>query len=393
MEASSDLERPPHAARSAAPPANGAAARRPMIFLVSHSSAGGAQQIWSNLAEGFHERGEDVQLMALYPFRSTVRETPPDLPWTYVVDKRPTTPFAIIGMIRALITRLKAAGDVTVFTAMPAANVLAPVAAKLAGGRARVVISHHTPVDTYNPVLNRIDSVAGALSTTTAVVSVSEAVSDSCAAKPAGYRAKRKTIYNALPPKIETLLKVLADRYAPRVARGRKVVATGRLAPQKNYALLVEAARHMPDVTVDIAGNGPLEAELKALARDKGVNDRVHFLGHMPREEAMEVLAAGDVFAQVSLFEGHSLGLIEAAKLGLPLVVSDVPVQIEGITARDGTRCGIAVAPDDAEGLAREIRRLLDDPVHYAEWAGRAKRLGEEATYSAMLDAYAELVA
>ena len=148
----------------------------------------------------------------------------------------------------------------------------------------------------------------------------------------------------------------------------------------------------MPDVTVTIVGNGPDEASLRDLAAQLGVTDRVAFLGHLPREEALAVLADGDIFAQVSLFEGHSLALVEAAKLGLPLVVSDVPVQIEGITASDGTRCGIAIGAQDAEGLAAAICGLLDDPRKYDELAARSAMLGAEASYVNMLNRYEALV-
>lgn len=365
--------------------------KRAIYFMVSHSSAGGAQEIWVNLAEAFRARGEPVQLLALYPLRSTVRETPADLPWRYVVDRRPTTPLAMWRMLHALVRTIRRERPRAIITAMPAANVLAAIAARLAGGDTRVILSHHSPTDTHNPLLNRIDGLAGSLSSVGAVVSVSDSVAATLANKPAAYRAKRRTIHNALPPAIERLLAGLAAGRAGRTP-GRRVVATGRLAYQKNYPLLIRAAAHMRDVIIDIVGNGPDEAELKALAAELGVGDRVRFLGHHPRGEAMAILAEGDVFVQVSHFEGHSLALIEAAKLGLPLVVSDVPVQIEGITRADGTRCGVAVGTEDAVGLARAVTALLDDQAALDRAASQARSLGEEATFDAMVDAYHALV-
>jgi glycosyltransferase involved in cell wall biosynthesis len=276
---------------------------------------------------------------------------------------------------------------------MPAANVAASLATRVAGGPTRVITSHHSPVETHSKLLNRIDGIAGTLKSVKTVISVSDVVGTSLDGKPASYRAKRRTIKNALPPRIEALLDDLAARHAPRSARSRTVVATGRLHMQKNYPLLIRAAALMPDVTINIVGNGPDEEALRSLANDLGVQGRVHFLGHRPREEALAILAEGDIFAQVSLFEGHSLGLIEAARLGLPLVVSDVPVQIEGITAADGQSCGLTVGTGDAEALARSITLLLDDSVAYGTWANRARKLGSEATYEAMMAAYEELVA
>jgi glycosyltransferase involved in cell wall biosynthesis len=241
-------------------------------------------------------------------------------------------------------------------------------------------------------MLDAADRWTGCLGNVQTVVSVSDAVASSLEHKPGPYRAKRRTIHNALPPRLEQLLATLAGR-APRRATRRLVIAMGRLAPEKNYPMLIRAAAHMPTVSIAVIGAGPDEAMLQALARALGVADRVAFLGQMPREQALARLADGDLFVQVSLFEGHSLALIEAAQLGMPLIVSDAPSQIEGITASDGTRCGIIVGSDDAPALAREILCLLDQPSAYAHWAARARQLAAGVTYDAMISAYLELAA
>ena len=363
-----------------------------IFFLLSHSSAGGAQEIWINLAEGFRARGYRVKLFALYPFRLPARETPDYLPWNYVVPTRPKRPLAQLKMVQALVNIFKAEKPHYVLTAMPAANVMASLAASTAGSGTKVILSHHSPVDTHNPVLNFADGWIGSLKSVSTIVSVSQSVAASLDKKPGTYRAKRRTIRNALPPRIETYLAELSVNHAPRDARRRVVVATGRLAAQKNYPVMLRAAAHMPDVEVQIVGNGPDEAMLKSMAQDLGVADRVKFLGFRPREEALQILADGDVFLQPSLFEGHSLALVEAAKLSLPIIVSDAPVQVEGVTANDGTQCGIIVGTHDDRALATQILRLLDEPAYYESWMFRATQLGSEAAYEDMIDAYEDLV-
>lgn len=388
------LSEPTHEVGSQArlPAADATADSQTVLFLVSHSSAGGAQEIWVNLAAGFRNRGARVALLALYPMPRSTRETPADLPWEYIVPERPTGPIGMARMLRALVARIRRDRPDAIVTAMPAANILAALAARLAGRRDIVVTSHHSPAETHNPKLNAIDAISGGLRSVRAIVGVSQTVTDSLDGKPNRYRAKRRTIHNALPPEIEALLADLAARRADRPGGGRRVVATGRLAYQKNYPLLIRAAAHLPDVSFDIVGDGPDRDTLEALVRELGVGDRVRFLGHQPRRDALEVLARGDVFVQVSHFEGHSLALIEAAKLGLPLIVSDVPVQIEGITTPGGERCGIAVATDDDLGLARAIRTLLDDPQAMQRASQAARTLASHATFDAMVDSYRELV-
>ncbi|WP_369800335.1 glycosyltransferase family 4 protein [Caulobacter sp. Root1472] len=361
------------------------------IFLVSHSTPGGAQEIWANLAEGLRLRGHAVMLAALYP-GDTAQNTAPNTPWTYALERKPSSFGAKLAMAHRLARLFDAFEADVVFTALPAANVLAPIAALLARRPVHVVTSHHTPSNTYNPALNLLDGLTGSLGAVVRIVGVSETVQRSHAGKLAAYRAKLLTIKNALPLEVEAQIAGLAGQRFRDRAAGRQVVAIGRLAYQKNYPVLIRAAVHMPDVTIRIVGEGPDEAALKALARELGVAERVEFLGFHPRKEALNILAGGDVFVQPSLFEGHSLALIEAAKLGLPLVVSDAQVQIEGISAPDGALCGAVAGVHDDRALAREILHLLDDPDHYAAAASRAAALGAAAAYDTMITAYEGLL-
>ena len=362
---------------------------RSVVFLVSHSSAGGVQEIWADLAEGFRERGYATSLAALYPGEGEVQTASAEIPWTYIVERKPTSLLGQVAMLTALKRFLAAHGPSIVFTAMPAANVLAPAAATLAGRGVTVATSHHSPAQTHNPILNLLDGLTGSLKAVRAVISVSKAVDRSLDSKAVAYRAKRRVIGNALPPRIEAHIAGLALSRAG--ARRRSVVASGRLAAQKNFPVLLRAAVRMPDVDIQIIGAGPDEDALKALAAELGVADRVSFLGFLTREDALKRLGEGDVFVQPSLFEGHSLALIEAAKMGLPLVVSDAPVQIEGITAADGTRCGVAVGMHDDAALAHEILRLMDEPDRHADFSAKALALGAGVTYGAMVTAYETL--
>jgi glycosyltransferase involved in cell wall biosynthesis len=207
-------------------------------------------------------------------------------------------------------------------------------------------------------------------------------VTNSLERKPSAYRRKTRVIYQALPPAIELLTADLAAGRQP--GRGRTVVATGRLAAQKNYPVLIRAARHLPEVTFKIVGHGPDSEALKAMALEAGVADRVEFMGFRPRREALEVLAGGDVFVQ------PSLALVEAAKLGLPLVVSDAPSQVEGVKMQDGPAALIVPVHDDV-ALAEAIRSLLEDPLLYQQYADRSRALGDAASFERMLDAYEEL--
>ena len=365
---------------------------RRAMFLVSHSSTGGAQEMWANLADGMRRRGHTVQLAALYPNGRAERTTPQELPWKYALPERPRSVGGFLKLVLSLADMFRNEAPDIVYSALPAANVLAPIAARLAGCRCRIVTSHHSPAETYNRLLDRLDGLTGRMKNVSVIVTVSNAVHRSHEAKSRAYRMKRHTIYNALPPQIEDQLCKLSRRHDRRSAIDRTLVATGRLAPQKNYPALLRAVAHLPDIRVDIVGNGPEERYLKDLAHRLRVSDRITFHGFVQREEALNILSRGDVFVQPSLFEGHSLALVEAAKLGLPLVVSNVPVQIESITSANGEPCGMVVDANDDRQFAAEIKRLMDEPAHYAEYAQRASKLAQGISYGSMIAAYEALM-
>lgn len=109
------------------------------------------------------------------------------------------------------------------------------------------------------------------------------------------------------------------------------VVGTaGLLEEQKDHATLLcglAAARSDSKSPLElvVAGDGPLESDLRALASDLGVADSVHFLGRLDREEVYAMLAAIDVYAMPSLWEGFSAAAVEALASGTPAVFSDIP--------------------------------------------------------------------
>jgi glycosyltransferase involved in cell wall biosynthesis len=363
----------------------------PVIFLVSHASQGGVQELWSDLAHSFRALGHDARQIALYPMpgRPAIAS---GAPWTYVVAARPTGLVSGARMFLALARLLYREQPAMVFAAMPAANVIAPLAAAVLPGRHTCVsISHHSPVQTYNRFLNFLDNFTGMLKSTRTVICVAQAVGTSLRAKPDAYRNKVRIIPNALSPRVERDLAQLYLIRTQRLSPARRVVALGRLSKEKNYPTLLRCATLLRGIEIVIIGGGPEEQELKQEAARLGVDSQVRFLGMLDRDAALAELAGADVFIQPSIFEGHSLALIEAAKLGLPLVVSDAASQIEAISA-GGVRHGIVVGVHDHVAMSRALQQLVDDDMFRVEWAAKAYSLGAGATFENMLEAYDELV-
>jgi glycosyltransferase involved in cell wall biosynthesis len=362
-------------------------------FAMTHSEPGGLREIWNDIGAGLSARGHPVERFVLYPGGGPEQRDAAEAEgWRHLLPQRATGVLAVPRLMVALVRYLRRTRPTAVVTAMPFANVIMPLAVRLAGTGTRVFVSHHSPADTHNRTLDRIDALTGQMACVAAIICVSDAVSATLDGKPERYRAKRRTIHNALPDRIEKAIDALRGADAPAKAAGR-VVALGRLCDQKNYPMLIRAMAAVPRGTLDIVGTGEDEAALRTLARQSDVADRVRFLGQMTRERALAHAATAQVFAQVSHYEGHSLALIEAARLGLPLVVSQVPVQVEGITDRSGQRCGIAVPIGDDVALGAVVARLLENREERAAWSERARSLGVAASNQAMVDAYESLLA
>lgn len=106
---------------------------------------------------------------------------------------------------------------------------------------------------------------------------------------------------------------------------GLHIVSLARLAPEKGLDHLVRAfavlADSEPEARLTLAGTGPLAEELGRLVARLGVADRVRFPGLVPAEE---VLADGDVLAQLSQWENCSYSLLDAQTHGLGVVATPV---------------------------------------------------------------------
>jgi glycosyltransferase involved in cell wall biosynthesis len=167
------------------------------------------------------------------------------------------------------------------------------------------------------------------------------------------------------------------------------VLAAGRLAAQKGFGLLLDAAARWSDIRpaplLVIAGQGPLAAELQARAASLGLT--VRFAGYRPDVPAL--LAAADVFVLPSVWEGQALILQEALRAG----VSVVATRVGGNPELTGEDAAILVPPGDAPQLAEAVRAVLSDPALAARLreaaAARARALpDEDAAVAAALAEY-----
>jgi glycosyltransferase involved in cell wall biosynthesis len=139
------------------------------------------------------------------------------------------------------------------------------------------------------------------------------------------------------------------------------VGGAGHLAPRKGFDLLLRAfaLAGVDDARAVIAGGGPHLHDLRALAAELGIADRVRFLG--PRDDGPDVIAGCDLFVLPSRNEGMANVMLEAMAAGVPVIATDVSGVRAALGAGDdGQVAGWIVPLDDATAMAAAMREAAD---------------------------------
>ena len=185
-------------------------------------------------------------------------------------------------------------------------------------------------------------------------------------------RARAEAIAFGIDPEhVHTVPNSLdCDRFSPLAESGRaelrdrldvadRTVAlfVGRLMPQKDPILLLEAISHVvrvhPELRLVVLGDGPLLPELEEYIQRERLEDSVLLAGYC--EDPLEWYQAADFYVSSSSIEGLSNSLMEAMSCGLPVVCTRVSGSEDVVTEE----VGALVEPGDALGLAEAIRDLI----------------------------------
>jgi glycosyltransferase involved in cell wall biosynthesis len=153
-------------------------------------------------------------------------------------------------------------------------------------------------------------------------------------------------------------------RFAPRAHAREKnafvILGMGRLHPQKNFRLFLEAAAIVvaghPHAIIRIAGTGPDEALLRKRASELGISARVEFLGYVADTPA--VYAGADVLLMTSNYEGTPLAVLEAMAMQVPIVAR----RVDGIAEiLEDDADALLCEGSDPAAFARALERIVTD--------------------------------
>jgi len=187
-------------------------------------------------------------------------------------------------------------------------------------------------------------------------------------------RATREAIKESLPKvNVELIPNCVNFSELPSTIASDQSLRTalfiGWVIPTKGIAELVEAWSHLKpqEWRLQIVGPGDVSYHQELIERFRP--RRVEFLGELPHVQAMERMAACDLFVLPSYTEGFPNVVLEAMALGKAIVATDVGAIPEMLEAK----CGLLVKPKDVESLITALQSLLNDVNLRAELGSRAR--------------------
>lgn len=350
-----------------------------VIQVVTQREPAGAQRIAHQLCRRFRSHGIEGNVIFLYRRADAFDEE-------RYLDLRqdPPGPVSTVVLVWRLARILRSERPTAVIGHTFHANVVSAVAGVLARVRQRVAV-HHVLGDFESRSRRAVMWLLHRTSIVTTHVYVSRTTLESFN----GVSARRSVvIYNGVGD-------VAADQSggAASIRRWvrdprpdgteRLVVSVGRLAPQKDHRVLLQASAALPGVRIAIIGEGELRDALRAQAAALEVSDRVTLVGNIPPEEVADALQAADVVVQPSVWETFGMVVLEAMRAGRAMVVSDVPAhrEIAGPAARYH-------AVGDAGSLALAVNDLLNDRSARERLGAAALTRAQRFSENAMVEGY-----
>lgn len=183
---------------------------------------------------------------------------------------------------------------------------------------------------------------------------------------------------------------ILAERFHVP-ADGPLVACVGALIAIKGQALAIKALAEpgMEGVSLALAGTGPDEAALRALARQLDVAHRVHFMGALGHDFMPVLMAGASAMVLPSEREGLANVWIEALACGTPLVIPDIGGAREVLMAPAAGR----IAAREPAAIARALAALISQPSAPEAVAACAARFSWENNAAMLADVYGKVVA
>ncbi len=171
---------------------------------------------------------------------------------------------------------------------------------------------------------------------------------------------KIRTIYN--PVDIKNIQRLSMEKVKDEYLSARPIIlACGRLSTEKGYQYLIKAmvgvVQKHHNAELLILGQGAKEQELKNLAKQLKIENKIKFLGF--QKNPFKFMAKADLLISSSLFEGFPNVIVEAMTCGLPVISTDCQSGISEILGNG--RFGELIPVNDSRVLAQRIINIIID--------------------------------
>lgn len=353
-----------------------------VAFILPDFRMGGAEKVALRVIEHLVSRGCSVDLVLFRRDGELLDLLPSEVRIFDLGARR------IRNGLRPLVRYLKREKPGTIQASMWPITIVAIVANLLAGRRSKVVVSNHAILSAEFPSFFRRAMIGW----TTKIfypwadtrIAVSRGASQDVAALSSLSPAEFTVVHN--PVHLPDTIKGDAAADAAWAGARLRILTVGRLKAIKDQALLIRALARIPseaDARLVIAGSGELESELKALAAEERVLDRVCFIGSV--EDPWPLYATASVFVLPSLEESFGNVLVEALHAGLPIVSTPTVGAREVLS---NGRYGTLIDDPTPDKLAASIVAAAAVEPDRAALKDRAQQLSGQAS----LEAYKALL-
>ncbi len=191
-----------------------------------------------------------------------------------------------------------------------------------------------------------------------------------------------------IPPAVDAPEHSIED--IPAAGRHR-LVSLGRLSEEKRFDMLIDAfsqvASEFPQWDLEIAGSGPCKERLLHQINTRDLQSRVRLRGRIP--VVWDFLAGSDLFASSSLYEGTPVSVLEAMKVGLPVIAVDCDSGINEVV-RNGQN-GL-LSENSVAGLAEGLRKLMGDTDLRHQCGVEARLTAVDYSWDRFIDDYIKLM-
>lgn len=363
--------------------------KRPLRIALIQTQAenAGAQEISRLLAPGLEARGHHVRQIFFFRRTASFDDVGNAI---FCCAERPSGARQLLDFLLRLRGLLRHDKPDVVVTFQHFGNLVGAVVARAVGIR-RVVANQNTAPTALTRALKVADALYGMAGLYDRVI-VNSAESQSLfGAYPRAYAKRVVRIDHGFANK-----SVAIDAAAARAALGlpadvELLGCAARLHPDKNLTAAIEMVALSPGQHLALAGQGMARADLERLAVERGVRDRVHFLGELTSERIGLFFAALDCFVFPSRSETFGLAAAEAAQAGVPIVSNRLSIMMDVLSV-EGQPCALFVDVNDAPAFAAAVRRVLDDPALAAALTERGRRLDTRFPLDGMIQGYIDVI-